>query len=50
MRRKLKYIVVYVALVCGSLGLCAYVARDPLRDLLGHTVSAWLSRRLNGTF
>jgi uncharacterized protein involved in outer membrane biogenesis len=41
--------VVYVALVGGLLGLCAYVARDPLRDLLGHTASAWLSRQLNGT-
>jgi len=40
---------VYVALVCGLLGLCAYVARDPVRDVLGRTASAWLSRKLNGT-
>src|SRR4030095_3407932 len=38
-----------VALVCGLLGFCAYVARDPVRDVLGRTASAWLSRRLNGT-
>src|SRR5882672_9616796 len=49
MRRKLRYMVVYAALVCGLLGLCAYVARDPLRDLLGRTASVWLSRQLNGT-
>ena len=41
--------VVYVVLVGGLLGLCAYVARDPVRDLLGRTASAWLSRQLNGT-
>jgi autotransporter translocation and assembly factor TamB len=39
----------YAALVCGVLGLGAYIARDPVRDLLGHTASAWLSRRLDGT-
>ena len=49
MWRKLKRIAVYIALVCGLLGLCAYVARDPVRDGLGRTASAWLSRRLNGT-
>ena len=49
MWRKLRRIAVYVALVCGLLGLCAYVARDPVRDMLGRTASAWLSRRLNGT-
>ena len=49
MWRKLRRIAVYVALVCGLLGLCAYVARDPVRDVLGRTASAWLSRRLNGT-
>jgi autotransporter translocation and assembly factor TamB len=49
MWRKLRYLVVSVALVCGLLGLCAYVARDALRDLLGRTASAWLSRQLNGT-
>ena len=49
MWRKLRSMVVYVALVGGLLGLCAYVARDPLRDLLGRTASAWLSRQLNGT-
>ena len=49
MWRKLRSMVVYVALVGGLLGLCAYVARDALRDLLGRTASAWLSRQLNGT-
>src|SRR5262245_8367041 len=49
MRRKLRRMAVYVALVCGLLGLCAYIARDPVRDVLGRTASAWLSRRLNGT-
>src|SRR5262245_49172667 len=49
MRRKLRSMVVYVALVCGLLGLCAYATRDALRDLLGRTASAWLSRQLNGT-
>ena len=49
MWRKLRRMAVYVALVCGLLGLCAYVARDPVRDVLGRTASAWLSRRLNGT-
>ena len=49
MWRKLRRIAVYGALVCGLLGLCAYVARDPVRDVLGRTASAWLSRRLNGT-
>src|SRR5215510_15486637 len=49
MRRKLRRMAVYGALVCGLLGLCAYVARDPVRDVLGRIASAWLSRRLNGT-
>src|SRR5690242_17893291 len=49
MRRKLKRLAVYAALVCSVLGLCAYLARDPVRDLLGHMASAWLSRRLGGT-
>jgi len=49
MRRKLRRMALYVAVVCGLLGLCAYVARDAVRDVLGHTASAWLSRRLNGT-
>ena len=49
MRRILRRMVVYAALMCGLLGLCAYVARDSVRDLLGRTASAWLSRRLNGT-
>jgi autotransporter translocation and assembly factor TamB len=49
MRRKLRRMAVYVALVCGLLGLCAYIARDPVRDGLGRIASAWLSRRLNGT-
>src|SRR5215470_60348 len=49
MWRKLQRIAVYVALVCGLLGLGAYIARDPVRDVLGRTVSAWLSHRLNGT-
>src|SRR5262245_4513167 len=49
MRRKLKWMAICVALVCGSLGLCTYVARDWVRDLLGRTASVWLSRRLNGT-
>src|SRR5262245_30347160 len=49
MRRKLRRMAVYVALVCGLLGLCAYIARDPVRDGLGRMASAWLSRRLNGT-
>ncbi|HEY5871307.1 MAG TPA: hypothetical protein VI542_38015, partial [Candidatus Tectomicrobia bacterium] len=49
MWRKLRSMVVYVVLVGGLLGLCAYVARDALRDLLGRTASAWLSRQLNGT-
>src|SRR4029453_12764176 len=48
MWRKLRRIAVYVALVCGLLGLCAYIARDPVRDGLGRIASAWLSRRLNG--
>src|SRR5712691_13388663 len=49
MRRKLRRMAVYVAIVCGLLGLCAYGARDLVRDALGRTASAWLSRRLNGT-
>src|SRR5919198_1277357 len=49
MRRKLKRMAVYVALVCSLLGLCAYVVRDPVRDVLGRTASAWLSHKLNGT-
>src|SRR5215510_9946302 len=49
MWRKLRRIVIYVVLVCGLLGLCAYIARDQVRDVLGRTASAWLSRRLNGT-
>ncbi len=49
MWRKLKRIAVCVALVCGVLGLCAYIARDPVRDVLGRIASAWLSRSLNGT-
>ena len=49
MWRKLRRIAVYGALVCGLLGLCAYVARDQVRDVLGRTASAWLSRSLNGT-
>jgi autotransporter translocation and assembly factor TamB len=49
MWRKLKRLAVCVALVCGLLGLCAYLARDPVRDVLGRLASAWLSRRLNGT-
>ena len=49
MRRELRRMAVYATLVCGLLGLCTYVARDPVRDLLGHMVSAWLSRWLDGT-
>src|SRR5215510_15836576 len=49
MWRKLRRIVIYVVLVCGLLGLCAYIARNQVRDVLERTVSAWLSRRLNGT-
>src|SRR6267378_8014500 len=49
MWRKLKRMAVFAALVCGLLGLCAYAARDPARDVLGRIASAWLSRRLNGT-
>src|SRR5215470_7823301 len=49
MRRKLKRMAVCVAIVCGVLGLCAYIARDPVRDVLGRTASAWLSHKLNGT-
>src|SRR5437899_1261743 len=49
MRRKLKRMAVCVAIVCGLVGLWAYVARDPVRDVLGRAASAWLSRRLNGT-
>lgn len=49
MRRKLRRIALYMALVCGLLGLCAYVARDPVRDMLGRMASAWLSHSLNGT-
>ena len=39
----------YVGLALTLLGLCAYLARDPIRDLLGRTVSVWVSRQLNGT-
>ena len=49
MWRKLKRLAVCVALVCGLLGLCTYIARDPVRDVLGRIASAWLSRSLNGT-
>src|SRR5215510_11024056 len=49
MWRKLKRLAVSVVLVCGLLGLCAYGARDAVRDVLGRTASAWLSHRLNGT-
>src|SRR4029453_10068007 len=49
MRRKLKWMAIFIAMVCGSLGLCTYIARDSLRDLLGRTASVWLSQRLNGT-
>ena len=49
MWRKLRRMALYVAVVGGLLGLCAYVARDAVCDVLGHTASAWLSRRLNGT-
>ena len=49
MRHKLRRVIVYAALACGLLGLCTYLARDQVRDVLGRTVSIWLSRRLNGT-
>src|SRR2546425_8793559 len=49
MRCKLGRMASYVGLALALLGLCTYVARNPVRDLLGHTASAWLSRRLNGT-
>ena len=49
MGRKLGRIAVYVALAFGLLGLCVYLARNPVRDLLGRTVSSWVSRGLNGT-
>src|SRR5262245_66406447 len=49
MWRKLRRIAVYVATVCGLLGLGAYIARDPVRDMLGRIASAWLSHSLNGT-
>ena len=39
----------YVGLALALLELCAYGARDPVRDLLGHTASAWVLRRLQGT-
>ena len=46
---KLGRMAVYVGLALGLLGLCTYVARNPVRDLLGRTASAWMSRWLNGT-
>src|SRR5712691_3470438 len=49
MGQKLGRIAGYVGLAFGLLGLCAYVTRDPIRNLLGRTASAWLSRGLNGT-
>ncbi len=49
MRRKLVCRASYVGLVLTLLGLCTYVARNPVRDLLGRTASAWMSRRLHGT-
>src|SRR5437879_9088940 len=49
MRCKLGRMASYVGLVLALLGLCTYVARNPVRDVLGHTASAWLSRKLNGT-
>ena len=49
MGRKLGCIAIYVALAFGLLGLGVYIARNPVRDLLGRTVSGWVSRGLNGT-
>jgi hypothetical protein len=49
MGRKLGRIAAYVALAFGLLGLCVYLARNPVRDLLGRTASGWVSRGLNGT-
>ena len=49
MGRKLGRIAAYVALAFGLLGLCVYLARNPVRDLLGRTVSSLVSRGLNGT-
>lgn len=47
--RKLGRITGYVGVLLVVLGLGVYLARDPLRDLLGGAVSAWVSRQLNGT-
>ena len=49
MRRKLVCVASYVGLVLTLLGLCTYVARNPVRDLPGRTASAWMSRRLHST-
>src|SRR5262245_12481212 len=49
MGRKLIRMTGYVSLALALLGLCTYVARNPVRDLLGRTASAWMSRWLNGT-
>lgn len=42
-------ILLYVGLACLVLGLLAYIARDPLRDALAHTVSVRLSQMLQGS-
>src|SRR5262245_24952413 len=49
MGRKLGRIAVYVVLACSLLVLCVYLARNPVRDLLGRIVSGVVSRGLNGT-
>lgn len=49
MRRTLRRLAGFLMLALGCLGLFLYLARDPVRDALGHAAAAWVARSLHGT-